>query len=465
MGREPVATADSSGNTGSGNAGSDSTVNRDDPFASALPSTREAAERQHFATSPSTRELLTASSFRFAFNPGDSLTQGDSLADGSSWAVWGEAAFTSFDGAEAELSLDGEVLTGLAALDWQREPWLLGMGFSRSQGDGTFAAPATANEAGIKGTVRSSLTTLYPYLRYRPRPGLEFRGVAGYGYGSMTLKANLQDPVSSIHANPDIWQTMVSLGVRSAVLPAAATGGLALDVTADALHTRTAAETAGSLGEAVSASTTRLRLGMEGSRKWQFADGTSVVPTITTALRYDAGAAETGLGLELGVGLAYANPPQGIVLSTNLRGLLGARNGEDGAVLREWGGSASFRYDRGDDKLGFTITMAPSWGVADSGSNRFWSDHALRLSTSNDVASSGAARLDGEIGYGFALFSSRLIITPYARLTLTAGERNWKVGSRLERNAPLGFVLAVEQQGSNSRTTDHNAWLGLMGSW
>lgn len=82
--------------------------------------------------------------------------------------------------------------------------------------------------------------------------------------------------------------------------------------------------------------------------------------------------------------------------------------------------------------------MAPSWGAADSGSNRFWLDHALRLPTSSNMASSGAARLGGEIGYCFALFSSRVVITPYGALTLTAGELNWQLGSSLDATLPRG---------------------------
>ena len=455
----------------SGNAAGSSTINREDPFASTVPGTREAREAvagQHRAPSPTIREWLTGSSFHISRQRGDTPAPGESLAAGDGWTVWGEAAFTSFDGADADLSLDGEVLTGLTALDWQREQWLLGMGLSRSQGDGHFTAPATVNRQGVHGTVRSSLTAVHPYARYRPRSGLEFWGVAGYGYGYMTLNPADKYPASQDPANPDIWLTMFGVGGRSTMLSADASGGPVLDVAADALLTRTGAAAAGSLREAVSASTTRLRLGLEGAWSLSVDNATALTPTLAAALRYDAGDGETGLGLELGTGLTYSHPQLGLTLSADVRGLLSDQEGAGGAVFREWGGSASLRYDRGGDGLGFTVTLSPSWGGAGSGIDRLWSDHGRPLAPqaqSAAVASRGAARLDGEIGYGFAAFADKVIVTPFGGLALAQGTRDWQLGSRLDLNAACTLTLTVRKQGGTSQTADHSIRLNLVGTW
>lgn len=430
--------------------------------------TGEAVAGQHLAPPPTIREWLTSSSFHLSRQRGEAKAPGGSLAAGHGWTVWGETAFTNFDGADADLSLDGEVLTGIAAVDWQREQWLLGLGLSWSQGDGRFTAPATVNGQGVDGTVRSSLTAIHPYARYRPRPGVEFRGVAGYGSGSMTLNPADTYSASKDPANPAIWLTMLGIGGRSTMLSAAASGGPVLDVVADALFTRTGAADAASLREAVSASTTRLRLGLEGVRSLSVAEGAALTPTLTAALRYDAGDAETGLGLELGTGLTYAHPRSGLALSAGVRGLLSDQEGEGGAVFREWGGSASLHYHSGGDGPGFTVTLSPAWGMAESGIDRLWSDHGQPLAPqaqSSAVASSGAARLNGEIGYGLAAFADTVVITPFGGLTLAQGTRDWQLGSRLDFNAPWALTLTVERQGGTSQAADHGIRLNLMGTW
>ena len=101
-----------------------------DPFAPILPSTREHLNSQSIATSPTSRELLTGSSFRIALNPGSKSMGGAA----GHWNLWGEATLTNFDSKDGDLSLDGEVFTGLAAADWQQDQgcwgWRLGSRFS-----------------------------------------------------------------------------------------------------------------------------------------------------------------------------------------------------------------------------------------------------------------------------------------------------------------------------------------------
>ena len=167
------------------------------------------------------------------------------------------------------------------------------------------------------------------------------------------------------HRQGTVAVSTIGIGGHGSLLTAEQTGSLSLDLTADVLHTRTgAAAAAVPLWDAVEASTTRVRVGVESAWPWQNADGTSVVPSLSTALRYDAGDAETGLGVEVGAGWTYANSGQGLTLSAEVRGLL-SREAADGELgLREWGGSGSVRYDRSSDGLGLTASLSPSWGVS-----------------------------------------------------------------------------------------------------
>ena len=436
-----------------------------DPLARLLPGTREQLDAKPVFTSPTSRELLTGSSFRLSLSP-EANSIGGAAAD-AAWTAWGEAAFTNFDAEDGDLSLDGEVFTGVAAVDWQRDQWLLGLALSHSQGDGSFSAPATDIDDAVKGTVKSSLTAAHPYMRYRPSPGLEVWGVAGYGRGTMTLEADEEDT-----ANPDIWLTTIGIGGRGSLLTAEQTGGPALDLTADALLNRTGADNDGPLRDAVAASTTRLRLGLESSWNLQNADGTSVVPSLSTTLRYDAGDADTGLGVELGAAVTYSNPNRGLNLSAHFRGLLSKQDAEDGLALREWGGRGSIRYNHGGDDLGLTLAVAPSWGVASSRADQLWREvvpsfTATANNTANSTGHSATTnpRLDSEIGYGLAAFNGNGIVTPYAGLAVAHRSRDWRLGSRFSFSPALHISIEGTRREQQNQTPDHGIRLDLHTAW
>ena len=370
----------------------------------------------------------------------------------------------NFTGEDGDLRLDGEVITGVAAIDWQRERWLAGLALSQSEGDGSFSAPETEVDDAVKGTVRSSLTAAYPYVRYRPSEGLELWGVAGYGRGTMTLDADDEDP-----ANPDIWLTMVGVGGRAALRSPDQSGGLALDLTTDGLFTRIGAEADLPLRDAVEAFVSRLRLGLESSWPRETADGITLTPTLSTALRWDAGDAENGFGVELGAGVAYSNPNRGLTLSADIRGLLSRQEGEGGMRLREWGGSGSIRYDRGGDNLGLTASLSPSWGVSGSAKDQLWSEVAPPFAATgdsgNDTASNGAVRLDSEVGYGFAAFNGNALITPYAHLGLADSRRDWRLGGRFSFSPGLDISIEGTRKEQQNAAPDHGIRLDVNTAW
>ena len=475
---EPRDSSAASGANGTnGINGADAGVS--DPLARLLPNSKEQLEEKSVSMSPSTRELLTGSSFRLSLNPDRTqfaTTAGGDLESGGKgvksalgagdWTVWGEAALTNFDGTDGDLSLSGEVLTGVAAVDWQRDRWLLGIAAAHSVGDGSFSAPQTEVDDAVKGTVRSSLTAAYPYVRYWPSPGMAVWGVAGYGRGSMTLDADGEDA-----ANPDIWLTMVGVGGRSSLLSAEQTGGLELDLTTDGLFTRIGAEADVPLRDAVEAFVSRLRLGLESSWRRETAGGITLTPTLSTALRYDAGDAENGFGVELGAGVAYSNPNRGLSFSLDirgLRGLLSRQEGEGVMGFREWGGSGSIRYDHGGDGLGLTVAVSPSWGVADSRADQFWSEAAPPFTTvakSASGSSDGTVRLDSEIGYGVVAFNGNAVITPYGGLSLSDGSRDWRLGSRFSFLPGLDISIAGTRRESAAEPPDHGVQLDLTTTW
>ena len=73
--------------------------------------------------------------------------------------------------------------------------------------------------------------------------------------------------------------------------------------------------------------------------------------------------------------------------------------------------------------------MAPTVGVASSGTERLWSAADARaLAPGRKFAAEG--RLDAEVGYGLAAPAGLGTATPYAGLGLADGERSWRAGVR-----------------------------------
>ena len=101
------------------------------------------------------RDLLTGSSF--------ALTGGTERS--GTCALWGRGAVTRFDGRDGDLSLDGEVVSGMLGADWTRDAITAGLVVSHRLGDGSY------REESGDGGVTSSLTGLYPWAAMRGASG------------------------------------------------------------------------------------------------------------------------------------------------------------------------------------------------------------------------------------------------------------------------------------------------------
>ena len=138
-----------------------------------------------------------------AAGPSDRLGAGRDLPAGSSLSLtmetrtretvslWGRGAVTRFDGREGNISLDGEVASGMVGVDWSRDPgsrlggrdrsgsgagaWTAGLIVSHSVGEGGYAGKS-------QGRVEATLTGLWPWGRLALSEGVDVWGAAGYGF-------------------------------------------------------------------------------------------------------------------------------------------------------------------------------------------------------------------------------------------------------------------------------------------
>ena len=373
-------------------------------------------------------DLLTGSSFAFTGGTPESGVG----------ALWGRGAVTGFDGRDGTVSLDGDVVSALAGLDWTRERTTAGLVVSHSRGGGGYSSPSDA------GTVESTLTGLYPWGRYALNDRLSVWGVAGYGAGELVLTPEETPPIET-----DMDLRMAAAGLRGVLMEAPANDGFELAVTSDGLLVSTSSgEVRGSAGRlaASEADVTRLRAGLEGLWRGLDAGGGAFVPSFEIGVRQDGGDAETGLGVDAGVGLAWADPTSGVKAELRARGLLAHE--EDGFRERGLAGTLAWDPDPVSDR-GPALSLSQTAGASASGGMEalFRPGRAGAPGAADDARGElDRRRLEAKLGYGFALFDGRYTGTPVLGLGLSDAARETTLGWRLAeaRSAGLAFALDVE---------------------
>ena len=391
------------------------------------------------------RDFLTGTAF--------TLTAG--TAEGGYGAVWGRGAVSSFDGREGELRLEGEVTSAMLGADFTRDAATLGLMLAHSRGEGSYQGEG-------EGEVSSTLTGLYPYGRYELSRRVSVWGVAGYGQGRLTLTPEGQDPLET-----DMRLVMGALGTRAIALEARSEGGVELAVTSDAMAVRTRSEAeTGERGNlaAGEADVTRLRLGLEGTWRGLGSDGgATLAPTLEVGVRHDGGDAETGFGLDVGGGLAWADPRVGLSADVRARALL--THESDGFGERGLSGSLGFD-PRPDSDRGFAMTLSQTMGAQASGGMDalLGQRHLEGLGADDEGGGLEGRRLELKAGYGFAVFGDRFTATPQARLGLSESQRELGLGWRLglAQSGPVTMELGLEGTRSEPTGGDGEAVNALM---
>ena len=388
----------------------------------------EDAAKRPASRSLSERDLLLGSSFVLALG-GDGAN-----STGTAWTAWGRAASSSFDGEADGLALDGDVTTFTFGADAARGRWLGGVALAHSTGEGGFRDHADTDHASRgSGTLESTLTSVHPYLRFRASERLTLWGVLGYGTGDLALA------VDAAGDNPrKTWKTDTGMGMAAA-----------------------GADSAGNLA-ATESQTSRVRFTLEGSHRIDLAGGQTLTPTLEIGLRQDGGDAETGTGVEVGGGIAWADPALGLIVTAKARGLLAHEDSD----YTEWGASGSVKIDPGASGRGLSLTLAPAWGADTGGAERLWGLRDAR-GLAGDDSFEPAGRLDTEAGWGFGAFGGRGLMMPFARLSLSdAGNRAWRTGVRWTLGPDLSFgVEGSLREAANDNPATHGFGFKATARW
>ena len=387
-------------------------------------------------------------------------------AGGGTLGLWGRASRSRFDGRDGALALDGETATTLLGADYARGRWLAGVALARSRGEGAYrAAGAAAGDcagddaergacmAAAGGAVSSSLTAAIPYASLRASERLRLWGAAGAGVGEVSLAASTASTS---------WR-MAAAGLRGDLLGGGA--GPALAVVSDALWTRTASAAARGLA-ASDSGTSRLRLGLEGRWELPVPGGGRLTPSLEVGARRDGGDAETGLGVELGGGLAWRQPSLGIALDLSGRTLVSHADG----AAESRGLSASLAYDPTPASArGLSLSLRQHRGGQAAGGldALFAGDPLARRPGGGRDADAG--RWTMEAGWGAAVFGGRFVGTPHVGLGGSAFGRDLSVGWRLVPEAAaapdLSLGLTAARREGSADAPEHGVAIEMSVRW
>ena len=342
---------------------------------------------------------------------------------------------SGFEAEVDDVTMDGDVTTGHIGFDAEWERVLAGVMVSQSSGDGSYRLdPAKGGDA---GSVKSSLTGVYPYARLALSGRMSAWALAGAGRGELTLTQEGGRPMPT-----DIAMRMGAVGVKGQVLDGAGASGVALNVKSDAMWVGTKSERTHDM-VATEGDVTRLRLIVEGERSFEVASGATFTPSAQLGVRHDGGDAETGTGVEVGAGLRYT--VGAVTIEAQARTLLA----HEASGYEEWGMSGAVRVTPGASGRGLTLSIAPAWGQTGSAAERLWSAQKPSALGSDSEFEGGEPARDGR----------RLRVRARARARRAHALRGLHPRRRREPHGAHRCPLAVEPRyGARARSDAAGKW-------
>ena len=380
------------------------------------------------------------------------LAQGSSFSfspdgAGARLSFWGKGAFSSFNGVEDTITLTGDVTTALVGAEWNTQRWRAGAALSHSWGNGSYQGEGD----GADGRISSTLTGIFPYGRYALTPRLGVWATAGYGWGAITLNPDGDAP----EYNPATTMTLGAVGMDGLLLDGGSEG-ITLTTTADALFLKTGSEAVEGLASS-EGNISRLRLGLEATRPFPLSNGASLSPSLEVGLRQDSGDAETGFGMDLGAGLSWNDPEQGITAAVKGRTLL-SHGAED---FQDQGLALSFSWQPTSSNRGASLSLSHAVGLpAEGGLAALLNPTAIEVV---DEPHSSGERFEARLAYGFPFYNDRLTLSPAVALALSTNSRTygllWSLAPYDEHLHAEPWELSLEgerQENLSSPTVDHS---------
>ena len=355
--------------------------------------------------------LFTGTSFNMPLN---AMGTGD-----AQFAVWGAGDLQSFEGEPDDGMYDGSSSSGYIGVDARGDGWLAGVSVSRSGAEADYDFDGLVEGRNTGGTLETSVTAFHPYARLEVGADSEVWVIGGFGGGEADLsRTHVTGSQSS-----DLSMAMAVGGLRRAL--AMEFGGADLSLRGDAGFLSLETDSGMMAVDGLSASVSRLRLGLEAA--WE---GESATPFVEVSGRFDGGDGQTGGGLELAGGLRILNPESGFGLEA--KGRILAMHTGDGYSESGIGVTASF--EPGAAGRGITFRLSPRWGGSADSTDLFWDEVGNVRDASQYAYGLDRAQtwgVDAALGYGFGLRSMPGVVTPFGQMDVTGDQdQRIRVGVR-----------------------------------
>ena len=358
-------------------------------------------------------------------------------------ALWGNGDYGNLSGGGEEIDWEGKVVSGHLGTDVLLKRNLLA-GLSLSHSRGTLDYTEIIGADPRRGDHETTLTSLNPYVGWMLDSGVGLWAMAGHGWGQVRI--NHEDSEDELTSDLTQWSAAVGAnGIvysSSELLPG---GETAVALKGQGALARAEIHGSEDMDE-LTATVSRLRLALEGTHTRTFSSGGMLTPSLELGVLADGGTGETGAGLEIGGALRYQEPALGLTVEGRGRTLV-AHGGDH----EEWGVGGSLRLDPGVSREGFSISLAPSWGMA---IQQLWDRDLVGAGAGS---TDGAMRMSGELGYGLSAFGGRGVLTPYFGFSLSEqGAQGYRTGARLRMASSLDLALqGTRRQQAGDDNVEH----------
>ena len=364
-------------------------------------------------------------------------------------AVWGSGDYRKLGGSEDALAWRGNMVSLHLGADLVALPNLVaGLALSRSVVG--FDYTDRTNPRTVTGTFETDLLGVHPYASWTPTASLGFWATGGLGWGGVGIDDSLDELRTS---NTRLLSGALGGSSRLLSVNELVPGGAtALYLKGEGFVTGAWAEESGRI-VAQDVGVQQIRLSVEGSHEQRGLWGSVLTPALELGLRHDSGDAAQGAGVELGGELRYVQPDLGLTVEGRGRVLATHRS-----ATEEWGVGGRIQLEFGSNRQGLSLSLAPSLGVAASGTHALWEygvadGNGLGVAGASEIGAS--SRLDAQADYRLLTMGGLGMLTPYGGLSLAGRDgRDYRAGARLETDS---FNLSLEGKRSERETgtVDH----------
>ena len=375
-----------------------------------LPGTRRGPDRGRERMTGA--ELVRGSSFTLPLGQ---------QSGGGRWALWGQGDLQSFEGTDYA----GDLTTGYGGLEvGGGGSWVAGVSVSRGDGDMNYSV-----QGGRDRRMRTTMTGVYPYLRWASTKGTEIWTIGGMGWG------DLENRRSAVTEQSELSMRMGFVGLKQSLTGSRALAfGLRGDIGYVNLRTGDGAE----VSDGLSAEAIRIRLGFEGSYTASLGSSGVLQPFAEAGAVRDGGDGETGDGLEVAGGLRLGGSRVQVEARGRMMAIHTAEN------YKEQGFSVAAVLSAGEGGSGLSMSLAPRWGARTESAGTLWRDRDLR-EVAEGRPGVGPGSLDAKIGYGLEMRDGESMLTPFGELNLSGSDsQRAQIGALLAIPGSLGQAMAME---------------------